>query len=153
MIFGHPPPVPSPLRDNLVQRLAYLNNFLRVGLDDYFTVNAQSDRDMCKIHLQHYIGHVEGLVASLAQNPEGYTDQVLMDIPVCVVEQETSTAEWFTVVGPDEVNTAMGCISVLSPLGSALLLKRVNEVVELNAPGGRYLYRIGTIGHVRPEGY
>lgn len=151
MMFGHPPPRVSPLRGQLVQRLAYLNELLKGGLDDYFSINTQEEREACKAQIQEYIARVEALLARLPQTEDAPAEQVLMDVPVCVVEEDTGTAEWFTVVGPDEVDTATGAISLLSPLGKELLLKRVNEAVALNAPGGCYIYRVGAIGHPQRE--
>lgn len=150
MIFGHPPPVPSPLRTQLLQRLAYLRDLVQVGLDDHISVSDPAQRQACQDRIRAYISHVEALIASLSDaEPAAYP--VLMDIPVCVVEQETGTAEWFTVVGPNEADTASGKISLLSPLGWALLLKRTGETVELSAPGGRYRYRVGAVGNALPE--
>lgn len=42
----------------------------------------------------------------------------------------------FTIVGPAEVDVAAGKISMESPVGKALLGRRVDEKVEVQSPGG-----------------
>lgn len=147
VIFGHPPPDPQPLRARLIQRLTYLEDLLRGGLDDYFASNHDFGvRQAFRSGIERYITQVEALLASSTDDARALVDQVLMDIPVSLVDEETGATESFTVVGPDEVDPDAGCISFLSPLGSALLLRRVEETIVLEAPGGRFLYRVRGIG-------
>ena len=42
----------------------------------------------------------------------------------------------FTIVGPAEVDVASGRISMESPVGKALLGRKVGEVIEVQSPGG-----------------
>jgi len=42
----------------------------------------------------------------------------------------------FTIVGPAEVDVASGRISMESPVGKALLGKRIGDKVEVQSPGG-----------------
>jgi len=46
------------------------------------------------------------------------------------------------VVGPSEVNLALGKISVASPVAKGLLGKKVGDVVEINVPVGTLKYKI-----------
>ena len=46
------------------------------------------------------------------------------------------------LVGPLETDVAAGRISLVSPLGSAIVGRRRGEVVEVDAPRGRLRYRI-----------
>lgn len=48
-----------------------------------------------------------------------------------VVEDEKRARKSYTLVGPDEVDAARGLISEASPLGEALLGRKVGDVVEL----------------------
>ena len=48
----------------------------------------------------------------------------------------------YTIVGSTEVDLAENKISNESPLGSALLGAKKNQVVEVNAPGGVIKYKI-----------
>lgn len=145
MMIGHPPPEP-PLPAQLIERVRYLENLVRVGLDEYFSGSKDPEYiEACKASIRQYLEEAEAYIAKLSLNAVATMDRVLMDVPVCVTDEETDVSEWFTVVGPDEVDTDAGLISLLSPLGSALLLKRVSETVVLEAPGGRFVYRVAAI--------
>jgi transcription elongation factor GreA len=48
----------------------------------------------------------------------------------------------FHIVGSTEADPAKGRISLESPLGKALLERRIGEEVEVNLPAGRAVYRI-----------
>ena len=51
----------------------------------------------------------------------------------------------YTIVGSTEVDLATNKISNESPLGSALLGAKKNNVVEVNAPAGIIKYKILSI--------
>lgn len=147
MTTGHPPPESAAVRTQLRRRLQYLDDLLRSGLDDYFSRDDDPEaRQAVRERIQQYIAQAERVVASLPEEVPFSVQQVLMDVPVQVVDEETGDPESFTVVGPTEVDASAGMISFLSPLGSALLLKRVKETVVLEAPGGRFTFRVALIG-------
>lgn len=50
--------------------------------------------------------------------------------------------EEFLLVGEGEVRSEVDTVSVASPLGRALVGRRVGETVEVEAPAGRLRYRI-----------
>ncbi len=51
----------------------------------------------------------------------------------------------FTLVRPSEVNATQGRISFESPVGRALLRKRVGAEVEVEAPSGVLRFRIESV--------
>ena len=53
----------------------------------------------------------------------------------------------YTLVSPNEVDPVKGKISVVSPIGKALLDRSSGEVVEVVAPAGTMRYRIEAIEH------
>ncbi len=57
----------------------------------------------------------------------------------------TGSSSRYTLVGPNEVNTAQGRISVLSPVGKALLERSPGEEVEVQAPAGSMRFKIEAI--------
>jgi transcription elongation factor GreB len=52
------------------------------------------------------------------------------------LEDEDGEEVRYQIVGPDEIDTQGGCISVGSPVGRALLGKRVNDTVTVQRPRG-----------------
>lgn len=65
------------------------------------------------------------------------------------LEAEDGTRSRYRIVGPDEFDMAPGYISMDSPLGKALLRRRIDEEVTVEAPGGSRLYLIVAIEYER----
>ena len=61
---------------------------------------------------------------------------------VIVREQDADTEEEYTIVGPPEANPSQGRISNESPMGRALLNKRVGEQAVVQSPGGEIVFEI-----------
>ncbi len=61
---------------------------------------------------------------------------------VTVVEEGYDDPETYHIVGSTEANPAAGKISHESPLGQALLNRRVNDVVAVQAPAGKIHFRL-----------
>ena len=61
---------------------------------------------------------------------------VTMHSRVRVRDLRTDEPETYTLVYPDEADINEGKLSVLAPLGTALLGTRVGDVVEFDAPAG-----------------
>src|SRR5215467_7077533 len=59
-----------------------------------------------------------------------------------MLEAEDGARSRYRIVGPDEFDMAPGYISMDSPLGKALLRRRIDEEVSVQAPGGSRLYVI-----------
>jgi transcription elongation factor GreA len=58
------------------------------------------------------------------------------------VKLQDGSKEQYSIVGSAEANPAEGKISNESPIGKALLGKKVGEVVEVEAPGGKVKLKI-----------
>jgi transcription elongation factor GreB len=65
------------------------------------------------------------------------------------LEAEDGTRARYRIVGPDEFDMAPGYISMDSPLGRALLRRRIDEEVTVETPGGSRLYLIVEIEYER----
>lgn len=75
----------------------------------------------------------------------GPTDKIGLGSKVTVVEEDTDDEEVFHIVGPAEANPADGKISNESPLGQALMGRRVGNKVTVEAPGGEIVFQIVAI--------
>jgi regulator of nucleoside diphosphate kinase len=76
---------------------------------------------------------VRGSVVAREEVPKGV---VTMHSRVRVRDLEEDEPETYTLVYPDEADIDAGRLSVLAPLGTALLGTRVGEVVEFDVPAG-----------------
>lgn len=63
-------------------------------------------------------------------------DRVMFGVRVRLEDIETGNTVTYQLVGPDESEPERGLISVVSPLGRALLGKRVDEEARVQTPGG-----------------
>jgi len=62
------------------------------------------------------------------------TEKVVFGATVTVKDTQTETEQRYTLVGPDEGDLKNGKISVQSPVGRALIGKRVGDTVEVKTP-------------------
>ena len=61
---------------------------------------------------------------------------------VRILDVEYSEEEEYQIVGSQEANPAVGRISDESPIGRALLGHQPGDVISVEAPGGRFEYKI-----------
>lgn len=75
--------------------------------------------------------------ADLVAPAEMTPDRVTMRSRVRVAEPTEGGPREITLCYPDEADAGQGHVSVLSPIGTALLGLRVGDVAEWTLPGGR----------------
>lgn len=75
----------------------------------------------------------------------GPTDRVTLGRHVTVVEEGEDELETFLIVGPAEANPIGGKVSNESPMGQALMGRRVGDTVTVKAPGGEIVFHITEI--------
>ena len=86
--------------------------------------------------------------AKIIDNKEIDTKTVQIGNLVKLLDIEFDEEVEYTIVGSTEVNLAENKISNESPIGKALLGKKKNEVVEVNAPQGKIQFKILAIKKV-----
>ena len=99
--------------------------------------NAQAENEVRIAELENKLRH-----AKIIDEKEIDTETVQIGKIVKVLDMEFDEKIEYTIVGSTEVDLASNKISNESPLGSALLGARKNEVVEVNAPAGIIKYKI-----------
>lgn len=78
------------------------------------------------------------------------TDLVTMDSKVVYEDCVSGTQRTVRLVYPKDANAAESCVSVLAPIGSALLGLRVGQEIQWRMPSGRRRFRIVAISD-QPE--
>ncbi len=142
--------------ENLRQELDHLTNVKRPALAkrlreaiqqgdlsenaDYITAKEEQG------FLEGRIQQIEAMLrkATIIQE-NGPTDEVALGSRVTIVEEGTEEPEVFRIVGPAEADPVNGKVSNESPLGQALLGRRVDDVVTVEAPGGEIVFHITAI--------
>lgn len=66
-------------------------------------------------------------------------------------EEESGDERCYQLVGPDEVDVSIGRISIDSPVGQALLHKKVDDEISVRKPVGVMTVYITGISSTRPE--
>lgn len=91
-----------------------------------------------------YINNLESeLNRAVVVPPEKIEDDVVtMNSTVRLLDLHTRDESVYTLVYPYEANIDQNKISVLSPIGCALIGYRVGEVVDVKVPSGIRQYRI-----------
>jgi regulator of nucleoside diphosphate kinase len=72
---------------------------------------------------------------------------VRMNSRIRVLDFETRKRGMYTLVFPEEANISQGLISVLAPLGIALLGHRTGDTIEAKVPGGVRTLRVEHVWH------
>ena len=68
--------------------------------------------------------------------------KIVFGTTVDLVEVESGNEVTYKIVGEDEADIKLGMISITSPIARALIGKRVDDVAEVQAPGGIKEYEI-----------
>ncbi|HIW31362.1 MAG TPA: GreA/GreB family elongation factor [Candidatus Paenibacillus intestinavium] len=110
--------------------------------------------------LEKYILKHSGLSKDLEQLLERYMQEIrkLLTLPTAPQEQlvlldtiieieyvEDGFIDTYCVVAPEEIDPEQGKISLLSPVGSQLLLTPLHEQIELSTPAGMMTIRVISI--------
>lgn len=69
-------------------------------------------------------------------------DRVVFGSRVLLENTETGEEARYQLVGPDESNIEEGRISVSSPLGQAIIGKRPDDEITIQAPAGKRVYEL-----------
>lgn len=94
--------------------------------------------------LEGRIRELEGLLknAKVISDSSAAPDEVSLGRTVVVREVGSDSEEQYTIVGPPEADPAKGRISNESPMGKALLGKRVGQQTTVASPGGEIGFEI-----------
>ncbi len=117
---------------------------------DYGDLSENAEYDQAKneqAQLEEKIAKQEMMLrnAKIIDEEELSTEIVNVGSTVTVMDLEFKEEEVFTIVGSAEADPLEGKISNESPIGNSLIGKKLNEIVEIEVPGGLVKYEILTI--------
>lgn len=140
--------------ENLEKELEYLKTEKRTEISERIKValgfgdlsenseydeakNAQADNEIKIAELENKIRY-----AKIIDESEIDTKTVQVGNKVKIYDMEFEEELEYTIVGSTEVNLAENKISNESPIGSALIGAKKNEVIEAQTPGGVAKYKV-----------
>lgn len=100
-------------------------------------------------------GHVEGRIMELKDKlsraevidcSKVACDRVFFGNVVTLIDLDTDEEVSYQLLGPEEADVSKGRISVVSPMGKAMLGKRIGDEVEVKTPGGIRQFEVMDIG-------
>jgi transcription elongation factor GreA len=97
--------------------------------------------------LEAKITHIESRMAQfqiIDVNTMG-GDKAIFGATVELEDLDTGETKTYTLLGPDEADYASGSISILSPVGRALLGKEAGDEITVDAPRGRISYELVSV--------
>ena len=114
----------------------------RKRLIDLIT-DAQSGEYRGSVYLEKLRGELNRANIVLPQEIPG--DVITMNSKVALLDLDTQEEETYTLVYPENANSAEGRISILAPIGTAMLGYRVGDVFEWEVPAGKRRLKVDKI--------
>ena len=90
------------------------------------------------------IAQIEGMlkIAHVVEDDNSAADSVGVGKTVKLYDEEFEEEEIYTIVGPTESDPANNKLSYESPVGKALIGKKVDDIVNVDTPGGVVTFKI-----------
>lgn len=79
------------------------------------------------------------------------SDIVTLDARVRFEDLGSSEVEEYTITFPDRANPEAGRLSVLAPIGMALIGSRVGDIVNWKTPGGTRQLKVRAVSQPEPQ--
>jgi transcription elongation factor GreA len=134
--------------ERIVEGVTNLEEQKSVILDKYYS-ESSSKRDDFERLINKYISHIETFIksASVVEKVETDCPFVTIGSNVEVIDLEENEAYTFRIISPlvDETPVNVDCVSYLSPIGKALLLKEVNDELDIKVSSQILKYKINGI--------
>ena len=80
--------------------------------------------------------------AKIVDSAEVPGDVITMESTVRLIDVDTGEEETYTLVYPSQANIAASKLSILAPIGTAILGYRVGDVVHWRVPSGKRHLRV-----------
>lgn len=105
--------------------------------------DAQSGEYRKSVYLENLRGELERAEVVAPERIAG--DVITMNSTVTLTDQDTGEEETYTLVYPEHADTLQGKISILAPIGTAMLGYRVGDIFEWEVPAGKRRLKVEKI--------
>ena len=94
-------------------------------------------------YLRQLAGEIEK--AFVVQPDQISSDVITLNSTARLVDQNTDEEMLYTLVFPEEADISQGKISILAPIGTAMLGYKLGDTFEWDTPGGKRSIRVKEI--------
>ena len=94
-------------------------------------------------YLKQLAGEIEK--ASVVRSDQIPPDVITLNSTARLADQETNEEMIYSLVFPEDADTSQGKISILAPIGTAMLGYKVGDTFEWDTPGGKRIIRVEEI--------
>jgi regulator of nucleoside diphosphate kinase len=106
-------------------------------------LSAQSGEYRGSVYLDQLRGELNR--AQIVTPQDIPADTITMNSKVALLDLDTREEEIYTLVYPENADSAEGKISILAPVGTAMLGYRVGDVFEWDVPAGKRRLKVDRI--------
>lgn len=102
-----------------------------------------------------YLNELQQILHNAAKSsaPDNSTPLITVGSKVRLSNIDNSKEYIFHIVSPSHKRSNTNVISCISPVGKSLLLKRVGDIVEVEAPGGIFKYKVESIQYIGEQSF
>ncbi|SKC36481.1 GreA/GreB family elongation factor [Maledivibacter halophilus] len=118
----------------------------KVQVIDKFFFNETTEKYEFKSYMNNYIAQIEHYINEY-ENDAQIDSFVIIGSIVELEDLEDGEIIEIQIVSPfgNDAHNTMDCASYMSPMGRALLFKKIDEIVCVETPAGQFEYKINSI--------
>jgi transcription elongation factor GreA len=105
--------------------------------------DAKNAQGILEARIANLEARLEG--AEIVEAGEGF-DEVILGVPVIVRMEGSEDTRLYTIVSEEELDQVDNAASEESPIGTALLGKKVGDIAEVQGPNGIVNFEVVAIG-------
>ncbi|UCE98390.1 MAG: transcription elongation factor GreA [Dehalococcoidia bacterium] len=127
------------------QKPSIIEEIRRAAEDKDFRENAPLHAARERLgHLEGRIQELEGTLkmANIIGEKAEVTHRISTGDSVVLVDKNSGETMRYTLVSSKEANVAAGKVSDASPIGKAIIGKKITDIIEIEAPSGKLVYQI-----------
>jgi transcription elongation factor GreA len=115
-------------------------------IDEYYP-EYNKQREEFEEFISRYINALDEVVKNVlfSDNANNDFSFVCLYSEVEIEDLDKGETYKYKIISPDKGYVSNDCITFLSPMGKALLCKKVKDTVSVNTPSGVYRYRIKSV--------
>ncbi|MDD2335151.1 MAG: nucleoside diphosphate kinase regulator [Geobacteraceae bacterium] len=130
------------MKKNIDAKMIYITEYDMTRLEEVLAIAAKAAKRDFK-HLEELTKEL--MKAEIVESTEIPSNVITMNSKVLFDDLENNTSKEYILVFPREADIEQNKVSVLSPIGTAMLGCRVGHVIKIKTPTGERRMKVGKI--------